>query len=155
LLVPNPIFVPNLSASLHTPTIQGHPGKNGAIILKVTGEVRHEDQEGKGVLHEALNGHIDKGATRLILDMHNRAWIDSLALGIIIEAGRRLRPLEKPRAPIKSGPDPNADLKIVVPLQAPFRKILSVAKLDEVFMVFPSIPEAEASFNEPPRLARR
>jgi anti-sigma B factor antagonist len=99
-------------------------------ILSVAGDA---DLHSAPVLRAALNEVIDSGARRVIIDLEQATFLDSMTLGILLGALRRL----------------TADSGGLV-LAAPsrdVRRVFEITSLDRVFELAPTRVDALASFD--------
>ena len=93
------------------------------------------------ILREQLLALVAEGAQRLIVDLRRVTFIESVALGVIIGARRRLGSADK-------------GLCVVVdPSQTTIRKVFSVTGLDDVFPIHPTLEAAEEDGADDPSAA--
>jgi anti-sigma B factor antagonist len=87
-----------------------------------------------------LRAHVDqaigRGAHALLLDLTAATFVDSTALGILVDALKRLRP-RGGRVAVAC-PDPG------------IRKVFDITGLDRMLPVLESVPDALAVLGEPP-----
>jgi anti-sigma B factor antagonist len=89
---------------------------NGTAVVAVQGEADlHTAQE----LRAAINDAIDGGATSLVVDLSETTFIDSMTLGVLLGAVKRLRPI--------------GGRVSVVCTDANIRRIFEITLLDRVF----------------------
>jgi len=89
---------------------------NGTSVVAVQGEADlHTAQE----LRAAINDAIDGGATSLVVDLSEATFIDSMTLGVLLGAVKRLRPI--------------GGRVSVVCTDANIRRIFEITLLDRVF----------------------
>lgn len=101
---------------------------DGRVVLTLGGEVDlHTAPELRGLLGAA----IDDGCRELVVDLTEVTFIDSMTLGVLLGALKRLRQ--------RSG-----DLKIVIS-DPSLRRIFEITLLDSVFALFDSRQAALAS----------
>jgi anti-sigma B factor antagonist len=88
----------------------------GTAVVAVQGEADlHTSQE----LRAAINDAIDSGATSLVVDLSEATFIDSMTLGVLLGAVKRLRPI--------------GGRVSVVCTDANIRRIFEITLLDRVF----------------------
>lgn len=86
-------------------------------------------------LRENLQGLIDKGFRKVVIDCGRLKWANSSGIGTIISCYLSLRRLD-------------GDLRLARPAgRVSF--YLHIAKLDSIFAIYETIEEAVASFEEP------
>jgi anti-sigma B factor antagonist len=72
---------------LREPPVRGIEQHNGAVVVRLGGELDLYNAED---VRTALDGEIDGGQTRIIVDMAEVDFVDSTALGVLIEARSKL-----------------------------------------------------------------
>jgi anti-anti-sigma factor len=72
---------------LREPPVRGVEQRNGAVVLRLSGEL---DLYNADDIRSALTGAIDGGAARIVIDMSDVDFVDSTALGVLIEARSKL-----------------------------------------------------------------
>ena len=72
---------------LREPPVRGVEQHNGAVVVRLGGELDLYNAED---LRHALTGAIDAGAVRIVVDMSDVDFVDSTALGVLIEARSKL-----------------------------------------------------------------
>ena len=82
-------------------------------------------------LRERLSRAIDDGVSRLVVDLTDVTFIDSMTLGVLLGASKRLRPR-------------GGQLRLVV-AEASVRKIFEITLLDRVFQLHDSREAALAA----------
>jgi anti-sigma B factor antagonist len=93
----------------------------GVSVVAVQGEADlHTAQE----LRAAINEAIDRGATSLVVDLSEATFIDSMTLGVLLGAVKRLRPI--------------GGRVSVVCTDANIRRIFEITLLDRVFALHES-----------------
>lgn len=97
----------------------------GQAVITVRGEL---DLFTTPRLHEALAGALDLGARRLVVDLTKVSFIDSIALGVLIAVGKKLRAAE-------------GSLGLVCK-DGYVRRILEITGLDCVFVIHARLQEA-------------
>lgn len=96
-------------------------------VVSVVGEL---DLASAPELRQRLVGLINQGATRLVLDLGGTDFIDSIGLGVIIGALKRLQPLGG---------------EIVVVCHATrIRSVFEMTRLDTIISVYDDLDEAVA-----------
>lgn len=106
-----------------------HARVSGAVAtVTITGDL---DGATTCTLRERLQSLIADGAERLVLDLRQVTYIESVALGVIIAARKRL------------GPGDKSLCVVVEPSQVTIRKVFKVTGLDEVFPVHATLEAAE------------
>ena len=101
--------------------------RDGNVVVRLAGEL---DLYNARTLREALFGAADDALHRLVIDLSEVAFIDSTALGVLIETRSRL---ENRRAFILAAPG------------AETRRALEVSGLDRHFSLHDSVDEALAA----------
>ena len=93
----------------------------GTAVVAVQGEADlHTAQE----LRAAINDAIDSGATSLVVDLSEATFIDSMTLGVLLGAVKRLRSIDGHVS--------------VVCKDANIRRIFEITLLDRVFTLYRS-----------------
>ena len=72
---------------LREPPIRGSESRDGATVIRLGGEL---DLYNADEVRAALTQAIDSGAGRVVIDMSEVEFVDSTALGVLIEARSRL-----------------------------------------------------------------
>jgi anti-anti-sigma factor len=111
---------------LRDPPVRGIEQHNGSVVLRLGGEL---DLYNADDIRAALTGAIDGGAARIVIDMSEVEFVDSTALGVLIEARSKL------------GHD---GLLLAAP-QLETRRTLEVSGLDRHLPVHDSVDGALAS----------
>lgn len=86
-------------------------------------------------LRDRLTNVIEEGAEYVVLDLSRVTFMDSMALGVLLGALKRLRPR-------------GGELRLVVP-SSDVRRIFEITLLDQVFTLNATRHEALAAFMEP------
>src|SRR5712691_4687802 len=94
---------------------------SSTAVVTVGGEL---DIESAGYLQRKLNEAIADGAETVVVDLGTTTFIDSMALGVLLGAVRRLR--ERDGQLRIACADPN------------IKRILEITLLDRVFAIYPS-----------------
>jgi anti-sigma B factor antagonist len=97
----------------------------GATVLSVHGEA---DLHSAPQLRDAIGTAIEDGATELVLDLSETTFVDSMTLGVLLGAMKRVR--------ARGG-----NLHLVVP-GADVRRIFEITLLDRVFPLHETREEA-------------
>ena len=110
------------SADFGVETIDGHePG----VIIAVHGQA---DLHTAPQLREAMTTAIDGGATSLIVDLSDATFVDSMTLGVLLGAVKRLRP--------------HGGKVAVVCVSPHIRRIFEITLLDRVFALHETLDRA-------------
>ncbi len=104
---------------------------NGAHVVAVAGEV---DIFTAPDLKRTIALAIEDGAHRLVIDLTQTRFLDSTALGVLIGAVKRLRPLDGRMAIVNTEPST--------------AKTFQITGLDRIFTIVPTRDEAVAAVNE-------
>jgi len=108
------------------------PGGNGVVLFVLYGEV---DLHVAPELRDRLTNAIEENAEYVVLDLSRVTFMDSMALGVLLGALKRLRPR-------------GGELRLVVP-HSDLRRIFEITLLDQVFTLDSTRHEALASFMDP------
>lgn len=111
---------------LREPPVRGIEKHNGAVVLRLGGEL---DLYNADDIRTALTGAIDGGAARIVVDMAHVDFVDSTALGVLIEARSKL----------------GHDGVLLAAPQLETRRTLEVSGLDRHLPVHDSVDGALAS----------
>ena len=117
--------MPDDDSPLREPPVRGTESRNGATVVRLGGEL---DLYNADEVRAALNQAIDAGAGRVVIDMSDVEFVDSTALGVLVEARSRL------------GRD---GLALAAP-QLDTRRTLQVSGLDRHLPVHDSVEDALA-----------
>jgi anti-sigma B factor antagonist len=104
-----------------------HP-KPGTVVFSVRGEA---DLHVAPDLRDRIAAAIGDGASEVVLDLSEATFVDSMTLGVLLGAMKRLR--------ARGG-----QLRLVVP-QAEIRRIFEITLLDRVFPLYGTRQEALAA----------
>jgi anti-sigma B factor antagonist len=111
------------SADFGVETIEGdEPG----VIIAVRGQA---DLHTAPQLREAMTNAIDGGATSLIVDLSDATFVDSMTLGVLLGAVKRLRP--------------HGGKVAVVCVSPHIRRIFEITLLDRVFALHETLDDAQ------------
>lgn len=108
------------------------PAGSAVALFVLHGEV---DLHVAPELRDRLAGAIEDGAELVVLDLSRVGFIDSMALGVLLGALKRLRPR-------------GGELRLVVP-RTELRRIFEITLLDRVFTLDTTRQEALAAYMEP------
>jgi anti-sigma B factor antagonist len=108
------------------------PARAGVVLFALFGEV---DLHVAPELRSRLTAAIEEGADYLVLDLSRVTFMDSMALGILLGALKRLRPT-------------GGELRLVAPGND-LRRIFEITLLDQVFTINATRHEALAPFLKP------
>ena len=100
--------------------------EGGAIVAVIAGEVDISNAAGLG---SALDGSVPQRALGLVLDLSAATYIDSAGIHLLFRLGGRLTRRRQ-------------QLRVVVPDEAPIRKIINLAGLGWTVPHDKSVPEA-------------
>lgn len=100
---------------------------SGAHVIAVAGEV---DIFTAPELKRAISGAIDSGAREIVIDLTETRFLDSTALGVLIGAVKRLRPLE--------------GRLMIVNVEPSTAKTFEITGLDQIFTIVESRDDALA-----------
>jgi anti-sigma B factor antagonist len=106
---------------------------NDAILLAVYGDV---DLHGAPELRDCLGEAIDEGVAHIVVDLSKATFMDSMALGVLLGALKRIRPQ-------------GGELRIVLPQGSALRRTFELTLLDQVFTLDTTRREALAVFMDP------
>jgi anti-sigma B factor antagonist len=109
------------------PPVKGVDRSNGAVVVHLTGEL---DLYNAHEVRETLLACTADEPRRLVVDLEGVRFIDSTALGVLIEARSRL---EDKQGFVLAAPGPET------------RRALEISGLDHHFNVHPTVAEALAS----------
>ncbi len=103
-------------------------GDSDAPVIAVHGQA---DLHTAPALRDAITEAIDDGASRLIVDLSDATFVDSMTLGVLLGGVKRLRP--------KGG-------GIAVVCQSPhIRRIFEITLLDRVFALHETLDSARSA----------
>jgi anti-sigma B factor antagonist len=100
----------------------------GLTVVEAGGEI---DLHSAPALRECLNQTIDAGSRRLVVDLRQASFIDSVGLGVLVGARRRLL--------AQAGPDGSLQL---VCAEGLVLRVLRLTGLDGVFAVQATLTDA-------------
>jgi anti-sigma B factor antagonist len=105
--------------------------ENGVAIISVAGEV---DIFTAPELKTALSATIDGGAREIVIDLSETRFMDSTALGVLIGAVKKLRPVNGHLAIVNTEPSTT--------------KTFAITGLDRIFTIVKTRPEAIAALED-------
>jgi anti-sigma B factor antagonist len=108
------------------------PAGQEVVLLALHGEV---DLHVAPELRDRLTNAIEDGAEFVVLDLSRVTFMDSMALGVLLGALKRLKPR-------------GGELRLIVP-GAELRRIFEITLLDQVFTLNETRHEALAAFMDP------
>lgn len=109
------------------------PLGDGAVVFVLYGEV---DLHVAPELRDRLASVIDQGTDYVVLDLTRVSFLDSMALGVVLSALKRLR-------------SRGGQLRAIVPSKSELRRIFELTMLDQVIVLDESRQEALADLVEP------
>jgi anti-sigma B factor antagonist len=105
---------------------------HGPAVLALYGDV---DQFVAGELRDRLSAAIDEGGPAMVLDLTGVAFVDSMGLGILLGALKRIG--------LKGG-----ELRLVIP-KNDVRRVFELTQLDRVFTLDATRADALAAIGSP------
>jgi anti-sigma B factor antagonist len=108
------------------------PAGDDVVLFALYGEV---DLHVAPELRDRLTNAIEEGTQYVVLDLSRVTFMDSMALGVLLGALKRLRPRE-------------GELRLVVP-SSDLRRIFEITLLDQVFTLNATRHEALAAYIDP------
>jgi anti-sigma B factor antagonist len=102
----------------------------GSVVIAVHGQA---DLHTAPELRTAITAAIDRGASGLVIDLSEATFIDSMTLGVLLGAVKRLRP--------------SGGKVTVVCVDPHIRRIFEITLLDRVFSLHASRDDARAIVN--------
>ncbi len=100
-------------------------------VVAVTGDL---DAEASGRMKQALDGLLDRGKTRLVVDLGGVGYVDSAGLGELVRAMKRAR-------------EAAGDVRVCA-LSGHVRRIFEMTRLDEGMAVYATREEALAAWGQ-------
>ena len=113
----------DLTSPLREPPVRAVESKDGAVVLTLAGELDLYNAE---VVRGALADAVAQSPRRIVIDMTDVEFVDSTALGVLIEARSKLG---------------RSDLLLAAP-QLETRRTLQVSGLDRHLPVHDSVDDA-------------
>jgi anti-anti-sigma factor len=99
---------------------------DGARLVRVIGEI---DLSNARDLMDAIGNAVPSDASRVVVDLSETAYVDSAGIAMIFRLAERLSYSRQ-------------ELRLVVPADAPIRRVLELTKVHQVIPVQDSIVEA-------------
>lgn len=109
--------------------IDDHSPREGVAVIAVRGDL---DVYTSPKMREAIMEVLNRGLSRLVVDLNQTVSLDSTALGVLI--GGKKRAVEK-----------GGDLKVVCPSQRT-RRIFALTSLDRIFEIYDTQEDAVAAY---------
>jgi len=104
-------------------------------VVSVSGEI---DAHTAPMLRERLMALVDEGIDRLVVDLRAVNFIESVGLGTLVAARKRLRPFDKSLC------------LVIEPAQSVLKRTFEITGLDKVFPIHPTVQAAvEDCLQEP------
>jgi anti-sigma B factor antagonist len=110
------------SSETHRLQVESRPVTEGVVVVALRGEA---DLHTAPVLRQALDEAVESGEATLIVDLTGVTFVDSMMLGVLLGATRRLRPR-------------GTEMRIVVD-DPHVRRIFELTLLDRVLALYPSL----------------
>jgi anti-sigma B factor antagonist len=117
----------NETGGLHESPVTGAEQRDGAVIVSLAGEL---DLYNAHIVRKELVEAAERGPERLIVELSGVTFMDSTALGVLIEARTRL---------------PNRSAFLLVGPGLETRRALEISGLDRHFAVHETLDEALAA----------
>jgi anti-sigma B factor antagonist len=105
--------------------------REGSYVVAVAGEV---DIFTAPELKRSISSAIDEGAREIVVDLTETRFLDSTALGVLIGAVKRLRPLD--------------GRLVIVNTEPSTAKTFEITGLDQIFTIVGTLDEALAALAE-------
>ena len=102
----------------------------GPVVIAVHGQA---DLHTAPELRSAITAAIDRGANGLVIDLSEATFIDSMTLGVLLGAVKRLRP--------------SGGKVTIVCVDPHIRRIFEITLLDRVFSLHPTRDDARSIVN--------
>jgi anti-sigma B factor antagonist len=103
---------------------------DGPVVIAVHGQA---DLHTAPELRSAITAAIDRGANGLVIDLSEATFIDSMTLGVLLGAVKRLRP--------------SGGKVTIVCVDPHIRRIFEITLLDRVFSLHPTRDDARSIVN--------
>jgi anti-sigma B factor antagonist len=103
------------------------PAVPGTMVLRVIGDA---DLHTAPRLREGLSELVESGVTTVVVDLSDTTFVDSMALGVLLGAGKRLRAEGRALELVVTRPD--------------IRRIFEITTLDRVFPLYATRAQALA-----------
>lgn len=111
--------------------------QDGVMVVRLIGDMDLYTCDG---LDDVLNQAVAQRSGRVVVDLARTTFVDSMALGLLIGAGRRAR-------------EAGGALHLASPLSH-VRRTLALLSLDRLIPMFPSVQDAAAAFGPEMAAAR-
>ena len=118
---------PYSSPETHRLQVESFPVMNGVAVIGLRGEA---DLHTAPILRDALDQAVEAGTGAIVVDLTGVTFVDSMMLGVLLGASRKLRPHGN-------------ELRIVVD-DPHVRRIFELTLLDRVLQLYPSLEGAVA-----------
>jgi len=102
-----------------------HRVQGAHVVLEVAGEIDVDTAPG---LQERLDGLVDEGHHHLVVDMEDVDFLDSAALGVLVNGLKQVRAHD-------------GSMSLVIP-QEKILKVFRITGLTKVFGIHPSVDDA-------------
>lgn len=106
--------------------------RDGAVLVIEMGQTRLEARNAQA-LRELLVGRIEKGEHRIVLDLGQVTFMDSSALGSLIGAMKKMRPV---------------GVLALAGATGPVLQLMKLTRMDKVFWLFPTVDAARAQLED-------
>lgn len=113
---------PYSSPETHRLDVESYPVADDVAVLRLRGEA---DLHTAQIVRDALDQAIGTGAGRIVVDLTSVTFVDSMMLGVLLGATRRIRPR-------------GTEMRIVVD-DPHVRRIFELTLLDRVLPLYPSL----------------
>lgn len=106
--------------------------RDGSVLVIVIGDSRLEARNAQD-LRELLVGRIEKGEHRIVLDLQHVTFMDSSALGSLIGAMKKMRPV---------------GVMAIAGATGPVLQLMKLTRMDKVFWMFPTADAARGKIED-------
>jgi anti-sigma B factor antagonist len=107
--------------------VESFPVMNNAAVIYLRGEA---DLHTAPILRDALDQAVETGGGTIVVDLTGVTFVDSMMLGVLLGASRKLRPRGNELRIVADDPD--------------VRRIFELTLLDRVLQLYPSVADAVA-----------
>jgi anti-sigma B factor antagonist len=111
--------------------------KHPVAVVRVMGNLMGPPQTTR--LHKRVKKHVEKGVTRVVVDMGSVDWLNSKGVGTVVSS-------------LMSCRNAGGDLVVARPSKK-VRSIFMVSQLVKLFDSYPTLKEAKAALGDPGRLS--